>query len=45
MEIEKHKKQIILQFIDSNCFDVETYLKNDKDLRLILEGFDFNLNK
>lgn len=42
MEIEKAKKLITLEFLDSSFFDVETYLRNDKDLRLILRDFDFS---
>lgn len=40
MEVEKHKKSITRSFLETKCFDVETFLQNDKDLRLILEGFD-----
>lgn len=42
MEVEKNKKEFTRTFLDSKCFDVETFLKNDKDLRMILDGFDMD---
>ncbi|KAL4444740.1 hypothetical protein ABPG74_015948 [Tetrahymena malaccensis] len=41
MSIEKQKKSINLQFLESNVFDVQEYLTSDKDMKLILKDFDF----
>ncbi|KAL4493573.1 hypothetical protein ABPG72_004066 [Tetrahymena utriculariae] len=45
MSIEKQKKSINLQFLDSNLFDVNEYLTSDKDMKLILKDFDFEFVK
>ncbi|EAR85238.3 adenylate/guanylate cyclase domain protein (macronuclear) [Tetrahymena thermophila SB210] len=45
MSIEKQKKSINLQFLDSNVFDVKEYLTTDKDMKLILKDFDFEFVK
>ncbi|EGR28579.1 hypothetical protein IMG5_172520 [Ichthyophthirius multifiliis] len=44
-KIDKSKKQTVLEFVKQRCFHAETYIRKNKDLRLLLRDFNMDFLK